>query len=185
MGITGLCNYNHIGFCATHLKIVGLLTPFAALQVWQSAPSPFSQFLYHWKLSLAALVAYVMLKQHSTHNQRFSMNSKPWFTLGVLLKVGTHSPAQDDHLFHPTSATYTFPGTTLCESSLILQQTASKASCQHTSWMQHSHPSRIQHALITSHLQLPEKAASWQLHGLHKALQSEPYKDNKHKKVLN
>ena len=34
------------GHCATHLKVVGLLTPFAALQVWQSATSLSSQFLY-------------------------------------------------------------------------------------------------------------------------------------------
>ena len=64
-----------------------------------------------------------MLKQRNIYNQRFGMNSKPWFALGLLFKVGTHSYAQDSHLFHPTSASYTFPGTTLCESSLILQHT--------------------------------------------------------------
>jgi len=54
------------GHYAAHLKVVGLLTPFAALQVWQSA------VLYHFtpnfciieNLAFAALEhAYVMLKQ--------------------------------------------------------------------------------------------------------------------------
>ena len=67
------------GHGATHLKVVGLLTPFAALQVWQSATSLSSQFLYCWKLSLAGLVAYVMLRQRNIilYIQRFGMNSKP------------------------------------------------------------------------------------------------------------
>ena len=67
------------GYCATQIKVVGLLTPFAALQVWQSATSLSSQFLYCWKLSLAGLVACVMLKQHNIilYIQRFGMNSKP------------------------------------------------------------------------------------------------------------
>ena len=34
------------GHGATHLKVVGLLTLFAALQVWQSTTSLSSQFLY-------------------------------------------------------------------------------------------------------------------------------------------
>ena len=48
-------------------------------------------------------------------------------TLGPLFKVGTHNHAQENHLFYPTSASYTFPGTTLYETSLILQHTSIKS----------------------------------------------------------
>ena len=141
------------GHCATQIKVVGLLTPFAALQVWQSATSLSSQFLYRWKVSLAGLVAYVMLKQRNIilYIQRFGMNSKPWFTLGLLLKSCSRQSFVSSYISFIYLPWY------------------------HTLWIftdfsTYQHP---KHALITSHLQLAEEAALWQLRGVYKALQSE------------
>ena len=149
------------GHCATHLKVVGLLTPFAALPVWQSATSLSSQYLYPWKLSLAGLVAYVMLKQRNIilYNQKFGMNSKPWFTLGLLFKSCSRQSFVSSYISFISLPWY------------------------HTLWIFTDSSTRQhqKHALIDSHLQLAEEAALWQLQGLYKRCK---VKDNKGKKVL-